>query len=59
MTLMKKPDCDTEMIFHLIYHHIPNAIIQSSIGGEITFILPKESMHRYGPTRAGVAVYMY
>nr|KAF6439582.1 hypothetical protein HJG63_000031 [Rousettus aegyptiacus] len=47
MTLMKKPDCDTEMIFHLIYHHIPNAIIQSSIGGEITFILPKESMHRF------------
>lgn len=59
MTLVKKPDCDTEMILHLIYHHIPNAIIQSSIGGEITFILPKESMHRYGPKRAGVTVYMY
>ncbi|XP_006914256.2 ATP-binding cassette sub-family A member 17 [Pteropus alecto] len=47
VTLVKKPDCDTEMILHLIYHHIPNAIIQSSIGGEITFILPKESMHRF------------
>ncbi|XP_057604984.1 ATP-binding cassette sub-family A member 17-like [Hippopotamus amphibius kiboko] len=47
MTLVKKPDCDTEKISHLIYQHIPNAIFQSSTGEEITFILPKESMHRF------------
>uniref|UniRef100_A0A452RCQ7 ABC transporter domain-containing protein n=1 Tax=Ursus americanus TaxID=9643 RepID=A0A452RCQ7_URSAM len=47
MTLVKKPHCSTEKISHLIYHHIPNAILQSNIGEELTFILPKKSIHRF------------
>lgn len=56
MTLVKKPHCSTEKIAHLIYHHIPNAVLQSSIGEELTFILPKKSMPRCGPQGAGVPV---
>ena len=59
MTLVKKPHCNTEKISHLIYQHTPNVIFQSSTGEEITFILPKESVHRYGPERTGVIVCMY
>ncbi|KAJ8786558.1 hypothetical protein J1605_006047 [Eschrichtius robustus] len=47
MTLVKKPHCNTEKISHLIYQHTPNVIFQSSTGEEITFILPKESVHRF------------
>lgn len=56
MTLVKKPHCSTEKISHLIYHHIPNAILRSNIGEELTFILPKKSIHRCGPQRMGAAV---
>nr|XP_045238868.1 phospholipid-transporting ATPase ABCA3-like [Macaca fascicularis] len=47
ITSLKKPNCDTENISHLIYHHIPNAILASSIGEELTFILPKDSVQRF------------
>uniref|UniRef100_A0A8C6DNL9 ABC transporter domain-containing protein n=1 Tax=Moschus moschiferus TaxID=68415 RepID=A0A8C6DNL9_MOSMO len=47
ITLVRKPQCDTEKISLLIYQHIPNAVFQSSIGEELTFILPKESTHRF------------
>ncbi|TKC51398.1 hypothetical protein EI555_019936 [Monodon monoceros] len=47
MTLVKKPHCNMEKISHLIYQHTPNAIFQSSTGEEITFILPKESVHKF------------
>nr|XP_012599260.1 ATP-binding cassette sub-family A member 17-like isoform X4 [Microcebus murinus] len=47
MTLLKKPHCNTEKIYDLIYHHIPKATLESNIGEELTFILPKESVHRF------------
>ncbi|KAI4551334.1 hypothetical protein MJT46_017586 [Ovis ammon polii x Ovis aries] len=47
ITLVRKPRCDTEKISLLVYQHIPNAVFQSSIGEELTFILPKESTHRF------------
>ncbi|XP_058536329.1 ATP-binding cassette sub-family A member 17-like isoform X1 [Ochotona princeps] len=47
ITLLKTPQCNTEALSHLIYHHIPNAVLESSAGEEIIFILPKESMHRF------------
>uniref|UniRef100_A0A8C3WQU9 ABC transporter domain-containing protein n=1 Tax=Catagonus wagneri TaxID=51154 RepID=A0A8C3WQU9_9CETA len=47
MTLVKKPHCNTEQISRLVYHHIPSATVQSSTGEETTFILPKESTHRF------------
>uniref|UniRef100_A0AAA9RZ86 ABC transporter domain-containing protein n=1 Tax=Bos taurus TaxID=9913 RepID=A0AAA9RZ86_BOVIN len=47
ITLVRKPHCDTEKISLLVYQHIPNAVFQSSIGEELTFILPKESAHSF------------
>ncbi|XP_049759997.1 ATP-binding cassette sub-family A member 17-like [Elephas maximus indicus] len=47
MTLVRKPQCDTEEIAHLIYHHVPNAVLEASMGEELTFILPKDSTHRF------------
>ncbi|XP_062036907.1 ATP-binding cassette sub-family A member 17-like [Lepus europaeus] len=47
ITLLKKPHCNTETLSHLIYHHIPNAVLESSAGEEVIFILPKESVHRF------------
>ncbi|KAM4813631.1 LOW QUALITY PROTEIN: ATP-binding cassette sub-family A member 17-like [Urocitellus parryii] len=44
MTLLRNPYCD---ILFLIYHHIPNAVLESSIREELIFILPKESIHRF------------
>uniref|UniRef100_A0A8D2DXF3 ABC transporter domain-containing protein n=1 Tax=Sciurus vulgaris TaxID=55149 RepID=A0A8D2DXF3_SCIVU len=47
MTLLKNPYCDKEKLSRLIYHHIPNAVLESSIGEELIYILPKESIHRF------------
>ncbi|XP_048188151.1 ATP-binding cassette sub-family A member 17-like [Perognathus longimembris pacificus] len=47
MTLLKTPFCNTEKLCRLIYHHIPNAILESDVAEELIFILPKEITHRY------------
>lgn len=54
MTLVKEPHCNPESISRLVYHHIPNASLESSAGAELSFILPKESTHRYASQRAHV-----
>ncbi|XP_012866696.1 PREDICTED: ATP-binding cassette sub-family A member 3-like [Dipodomys ordii] len=47
MTLLKTPFCDTQKLCRLIYHHIPNAVLESDVAEELIFILPKESTHRF------------
>ena len=47
MTLVKEPHCNPEGISRLVHHHVPNATLESSAGAELSFILPKESTHRY------------
>ncbi|XP_045141968.1 ATP-binding cassette sub-family A member 17-like [Echinops telfairi] len=47
MTLVQKPHCDTEEVTRLVYQHIPNAILEASIGEELTFLLPKDSIPRF------------
>lgn len=47
MTLVKEPHCNPEGISRLVQHHVPNATLESSAGAELSFILPKESTHRY------------
>uniref|UniRef100_A0A8C9AW22 ATP binding cassette subfamily A member 3 n=1 Tax=Prolemur simus TaxID=1328070 RepID=A0A8C9AW22_PROSS len=47
MTLVKEPHCNPEGISQLVYHHVPNATLESSAGAELSFILPKESTHRF------------
>nr|KAF6365701.1 hypothetical protein mPipKuh1_000030 [Pipistrellus kuhlii] len=47
MTLVKEPHCNPEAVSRLVYHHIPHASLESSAGAELSFILPKESTHRF------------
>ncbi|XP_040604164.1 ATP-binding cassette sub-family A member 17 isoform X2 [Mesocricetus auratus] len=44
MTLIKTPLCDTTKLSSVVYHHIPNAVLESSIGEEMIFILPKKNI---------------
>ncbi|MBZ3879600.1 ATP-binding cassette sub-family A member 3 [Sciurus carolinensis] len=47
MTLVREPHCNPEGISQLVQHHVPNATLESSVGAELSFILPKESTHRF------------
>ncbi|XP_066131310.1 phospholipid-transporting ATPase ABCA3 [Saccopteryx bilineata] len=47
MTLVKEPHCNAESISQLVRHHVPNASLESSAGAELSFILPKDSTHRF------------
>lgn len=47
MTLVKEPHCNPEGISQLVHHHVPNAMLESHAGAELSFILPKESTHRF------------
>lgn len=51
MTLVKEPHCNPASVVQLVCHHIPNATLESNVGAELSFILPKESTHRYPPGR--------
>ncbi|XP_040853431.1 phospholipid-transporting ATPase ABCA3-like isoform X3 [Ochotona curzoniae] len=47
MTLVKEPHCNPASVVQLVCHHIPNATLESNVGAELSFILPKESTHRF------------
>ncbi|EDL22309.1 mCG132071, partial [Mus musculus] len=47
MTIIKTPLCDTSKLSEVIYHHIPNAVLESNIGEEMIFTLPKKTIHRF------------
>ncbi|KAM8780116.1 phospholipid-transporting ATPase ABCA3 isoform 1-T3 [Rhynchonycteris naso] len=47
MTLVKEPHCNAESVCRLVCHHVPNASLESSAGAELSFILPKDSTHRF------------
>ncbi|XP_076998248.1 ATP-binding cassette sub-family A member 17-like isoform X14 [Tamandua tetradactyla] len=47
MTLVKESHCNIEKISHLIYDHIPDAVLEDDTGEEVTFVLPKENVHRF------------
>uniref|UniRef100_A0A8C7CBE9 ATP binding cassette subfamily A member 3 n=1 Tax=Neovison vison TaxID=452646 RepID=A0A8C7CBE9_NEOVI len=47
MTLVKEPHCDPEAISRLVQHHVPTATLESRAGAELSFVLPKESTHRF------------
>lgn len=47
MTLVKEAHCDPEAITRLVWQHVPSATLESSAGAELSFILPKESTHRF------------
>ena len=41
MTCVKEPNCNVPAITHMIKQHVPEAKLQSNIGAELTYILPK------------------
>ncbi|XP_052051225.1 ATP-binding cassette sub-family A member 17 [Apodemus sylvaticus] len=47
MTIIKTPLCDASKLSKIIYHHVPNAILESSIGEEMIFTLPKKTIPRF------------
>ncbi|XP_078008637.1 phospholipid-transporting ATPase ABCA3-like [Phascolarctos cinereus] len=47
MVIVKGPVCNTEEISRLIFHHVPTATMESNVGAELSFILPKESSYKF------------
>uniref|UniRef100_A0A8C3VQ59 ABC transporter domain-containing protein n=1 Tax=Catagonus wagneri TaxID=51154 RepID=A0A8C3VQ59_9CETA len=47
IVLEREPQCNAENISAVIYSHIPDAILENSVGTELSFILPKEHTHRF------------
>uniref|UniRef100_A0A8D0TLS4 ABC transporter domain-containing protein n=1 Tax=Sus scrofa TaxID=9823 RepID=A0A8D0TLS4_PIG len=47
IVIEREPRCDAEKISAVIYSRIPDAILENSIGTELSFILPKEHTHRF------------
>ncbi|XP_043856125.1 phospholipid-transporting ATPase ABCA3-like [Dromiciops gliroides] len=47
MVMVKDHHCNLHEIENLIYGHIPNASLESNMGAELSFILPKENVHRF------------
>ncbi|XP_053550667.1 phospholipid-transporting ATPase ABCA3 [Bombina bombina] len=49
MVMVKEPHCQVEDITELITNYVPNATLESNAGAELSYILPKESTHRFEP----------
>ncbi|XP_076998257.1 phospholipid-transporting ATPase ABCA3 isoform X2 [Tamandua tetradactyla] len=47
LALVKEPHCDPEAVARLVHLHVPNAALESCAGAELSFVLPKESTHRF------------
>ncbi|XP_048350984.1 phospholipid-transporting ATPase ABCA3 [Sphaerodactylus townsendi] len=47
MVMVKEPYCNLGEISRLITHYVPKATMESNAGAELSFILPKESTHRF------------
>ncbi|KAG8443533.1 hypothetical protein GDO86_012077 [Hymenochirus boettgeri] len=49
MVMVKEPHCRVGEVTHLITSYVPNATMESNAGAELSYILPKESTHRFQP----------
>ncbi|KAM8961307.1 phospholipid-transporting ATPase ABCA3 isoform 2-T2 [Pelodytes ibericus] len=49
MVMVKEPHCQVEEITQLITSYVPHATMESNAGAELSYILPKESTHRFEP----------
>ncbi|XP_034781951.2 phospholipid-transporting ATPase ABCA3-like [Acipenser ruthenus] len=47
MVIVREPLCDVPEITRLVKMYVPNATMESSAGAELSYILPKESTHRF------------
>ncbi|XP_072454006.1 phospholipid-transporting ATPase ABCA3-like isoform X2 [Notamacropus eugenii] len=48
LIMVKDPECKVKKISQLIYRYVPNAKMESNVGAELSFILPKENAERVG-----------
>ncbi|XP_040297886.1 ATP-binding cassette sub-family A member 3 [Bufo bufo] len=49
MVIVKHPHCQVEEITDLVTSYVPLATMESNAGAELSYILPKESTHRFEP----------
>ncbi|KAM9208962.1 phospholipid-transporting ATPase ABCA3-like [Dugong dugon] len=47
VAMVKEPHCQVEEISQLIHHHIPTATLESNVGSELSFSLPKQYTYRF------------
>uniref|UniRef100_A0A7N4P372 ABC transporter domain-containing protein n=1 Tax=Sarcophilus harrisii TaxID=9305 RepID=A0A7N4P372_SARHA len=47
LIMVKEPQCKIKKISQLIYQYVPNATMESNVGAELSFILPKENSQRF------------
>ncbi|KAM6155210.1 phospholipid-transporting ATPase ABCA3-like [Rhynchocyon petersi] len=47
IVMVKEPHCDVEEIKKLFHYHVPTVTLENNVGGELSFILPKEYSHRF------------
>ncbi|MGH0172914.1 UNVERIFIED_CONTAM: hypothetical protein FKN15_075079 [Acipenser sinensis] len=47
MVIVREPLCDVPEITRLVKMYVPNTTMESSAGAELSYILPKESTHRF------------
>ncbi|XP_063286648.1 phospholipid-transporting ATPase ABCA3 [Pelobates fuscus] len=49
MVMVKEPHCQVEEVTELVTSYVPNATLESNAGAELSYVLPKESTHRFEP----------
>ncbi|XP_031243982.1 ATP-binding cassette sub-family A member 3-like isoform X2 [Mastomys coucha] len=47
LVMVKEPYCDIDEISKLIHSYVPIATLETNVGNELSFILPKEYTHRF------------
>ncbi|KAM9208960.1 phospholipid-transporting ATPase ABCA3-like [Dugong dugon] len=47
MVMVKEPQCKATEVASLIYNYVPDAILESNVGAELSFILPKKCANRF------------
>ena len=47
LVISKLPGCDVEAVTRTLVRHVPKARLESSLGAELTYILPNESVHMF------------
>lgn len=47
MVIVKNTHCDTAAVTRLVTQYVPYASLESNAGAELSYILPKESTHRF------------
>ncbi|XP_068921390.1 phospholipid-transporting ATPase ABCA3-like [Petaurus breviceps papuanus] len=47
LVMVKEQHCKENEIEDLIHNHVLNASLESNIGAELSFLLPKENVHRF------------